>query len=137
MSEKNIKNITTLNKNFTPTFIDDRTLLHVKFNGHCLINKFPDSVKVINLYNSYTLDPWSRDLNTIFTLNNCLFGSLKLTKNADPDKYKYSGCGIRFDSPSEFLLTDGGMGKNVVIFGADMSSSVYIDNKSNEGKHKD
>ena len=25
-----------------------------------------------------------------FSLNNCLFGSVRLTKNADPDKYKYS-----------------------------------------------
>ena len=58
-----------------------------------------------------------------------LFGSVKLTTNADPDKYKYSGYDIRFDSRSEFSFTDGGMGKNVIIFGADMSSSVYNDNK--------
>ena len=24
-----------------------------------------------------------------FTLDNCLFGAVKLTKNADPDKYEY------------------------------------------------
>ena len=58
-----------------------------------------------------------------------LFGSVKLITNADPDKYKYSGYDIRFDSRSEFSFTDGGMGKNVIIFGADMSSSVYNDNK--------
>ena len=33
-----------------------------------------------------------------FTLNGCLFGSVKLPKNAYPDKYKYSGFGIGFDS---------------------------------------
>ena len=27
-----------------------------------------------------------KKLNTGFTLDNCLFGSAKLTKNADPDK---------------------------------------------------
>ena len=32
-----------------------------------------------------------KKLNTDFTLNNCLFGSVKLTKNADPSKYQYSG----------------------------------------------
>ena len=42
------------------------------------------------------------DLNTDFTLNNCLFGSVKLTKNAEPDKFGYSGYGIGFDSHSEF-----------------------------------
>ena len=33
-----------------------------------------------------------------------------------------------FDFPSEFLFTDGSYGKNI-IFGADMSSSVHVDNK--------
>ena len=35
-----------------------------------------------------------RNSNTDFTLNNCLFGSVKLTKNADPDKYNYSSYDI-------------------------------------------
>ena len=61
------------------------------------------------------------------TVKNCLFGSVKLTKNAD--KYKYSGNDIRFGSPSEFLFTDGSMGK---IFTADMSPFVHIDNKNKD-----
>ena len=48
------------------------------------------SKKVVNLYFSCILNPWLGNLNTYFTLKNCLFGSAKLTKNADPDKYKYS-----------------------------------------------
>ena len=59
-----------------------------------------------------------------------MFGSVKLTKNADRGEYKYSGYGIGFDSRSEFSLPDGSMGKNVIIFGVDMSSSVHIDNKN-------
>ena len=35
---------------------------------------------------------------------------------------------MAFDSRSEFLITDGSYGKNVIIFGADMSSSVHVDN---------
>ena len=61
---------------------------------------------------------------------NFLFGSVKLTKNADPEKYKYSDYSIGFDSRSEFLFTDGSMGRNVIIFGADKSSSVHADNKN-------
>ena len=57
------------------------------------------------------------------------YGSAKLTKNADPDKYKYSGYGIGFDSPSKSSWTDGHKGKNVIVFGADNSSSVNIDNR--------
>ena len=30
-------------------------------------------------------------------LENSLFGAVKLTKNADPDKYKYPDCSIGFD----------------------------------------
>ena len=75
----------------------------MNFNGHCLIkNDISIPIKVINLYISYTLNPQLRNLNTDFTLGNCLFGSVKLTKNADLDKYKYSGYYIGFDSHSDF-----------------------------------
>ena len=62
-------------------------------------------------------------------MGNCLFGSVKLTKNTDLDKYNYTGCDIAFYFRSEFLFTDGSYGKNVIVFGADMSSSVHVDNK--------
>ena len=85
--------------NFAPTFVDHHLLSNINFNGHCLINSnISIPKKVINLYISYILNPWLRPSNTDFILRNCLFGSVKLTKNADPDKYKYSGYGIRFDS---------------------------------------
>ena len=69
----------------------------------------------------YELDRPSWDLDTNFSLGNCLFGSEKLTKNADPDKYKYSSYSIGFDSCSEFLFTDRSYGRNVIIFGMYMS----------------
>ena len=65
----------------------------------------------------------------IFTLKSCFFGAVKLTKNGDLDKCKHSGNGIGFYSRSEFLFTDGSIGKHVISFGADMSSSVHIDKK--------
>ena len=71
-------------------------------------------------------------MNTDFTLGNYLFWSVKLIKNADPDKYIYTGYGIGFNSRSEFLLPDTTTGKNVIIFGADMSSLVHIDNKGKD-----
>ena len=36
----------------------------------------------------------------------------------------------RFDSRSQFLFTDRSKGKNVIIFGADISSSVHANNKN-------
>ena len=45
---------------------------------------------VESLFIVYKLDTWSQDLNTDVTLNDSLFGAVKLTKKADPDKYSYS-----------------------------------------------
>ena len=58
-----------------------------------------------------------------------MFGAVKLNKNADIDKYHYSGCGIGFDRKSSFSFPGGGFGQNVIIFGVDVSSSVHVDNK--------
>ena len=58
-----------------------------------------------------------------------MFGAVTLTENADINKYGYSGYGIGFDRKSSFSFPGGGIGQNVIIFGADMSSSAYINNK--------
>ena len=56
-------------------------------------------------------------------MENCLFGAVTLTKNADIDKYGYSGYGIGFDRKTVFSFPSGGFRQNVMIVGADMSSS--------------
>ena len=53
---------------------------------------------------------------------------MKLTKNADMDKYRYSAYDIGFHSCSQFSWSDGSRGKNV-IFDVDIISSVHVDNK--------
>ena len=52
--------------------------------------------KIVNIYIVYKV---SKNLNiSIYpALENCLFGTVSLTKNDDIDKYKYSGYGIGFD----------------------------------------
>ena len=133
MSEESIQNIAKLDCNFAPTFVDHHLLPDMNFNRHCLIkNKTSIPKEVIHLYISYTLRPQLRNLNGDFTLGNYLFESVKLTKNADLDKYKYTGYGIGFDTRLEFLFTDGCYGKNVIIFGADMSSTVHVNNKGKD-----
>ena len=82
MSEKSIENITKSDSNFAPTFVDHHVLPGIAFNGHCLINIIYMPKSVISIYISYTLNPQLRTLNTDFTLDNCLLGSVKLTKNA-------------------------------------------------------
>ena len=73
-------------------------LIIIDFNGNCSVNDIYTTKKLINIYIYYILSPWLKNLNTDFTLKNCLFGSVKLTKNADPNKYKYSGYRIGFGS---------------------------------------
>ena len=53
-----------------------------------------------------------------------------MTKNADIDKYKYSGYGIRFNRHGEFSFGNG-LDKNFIIFGADLSSSSHANNQKN------
>ena len=86
--------------------------------------------KPVNIYIVYELAGSSSHSNNP-TLKNSLFG--EVTKNADnADKYSYSGYIIFFDRKSSFLFLSGGFGQNVLIFGADMSSSAHIDNNKKD-----
>ena len=58
---------------------------------------YKNIVKFQNIISSIA-DTWSRNLNPDFTLGDSLFGAAKLTKNADPVKYGYSGYGIGLDA---------------------------------------
>ena len=102
-------------------------------NNDHVINK-----NVINIYVVYKLDPIVSSRDTTFTIQNALFGALQITKNADNSKSNYKGYGICFDERSEFghTITEGGHAhttdtRNVLIFGADMSSSVHATNRAN------
>ena len=105
----------------------------VKFTGSCL--KQPKVLcthdPIVNIYIVYELGASSFYSNDL-TLKNCLFGAVALTKNADVDKYRYSGCGNGFDRKSSFSFPGGKFGQNVLIFGAYMSSSAHINNKKND-----
>ena len=58
--------------------------------------------------------------------------TVTLTRNADIDKYGYSGYGIWFDRRGSFSFPGGGFGQNVLIYGVDMSFSTHIDNKKKD-----
>ena len=51
-------------------------------------------------------------------------------ENADIDQYKYSRYGIGFDRHGEFSFGNG-LGKNCIIFRADLSSSSHANNQKN------
>ena len=69
------------------------------------------------------------DIGSYQTLENCLFGAVTLIKHADIDKHKYSEDRIGFDRKGCFSHPSGRTGRNVIIFGVDMSSSTKIDNR--------
>ena len=46
------------------------------------------------------------------------------------DKYIYSGYGLGFDSTGQFSHPQGGMARNIIIFGVDLSNSLHETNKT-------
>ena len=128
LSAESFKLPATSDNSLNPTLNYYGTKIRVKFTGSYLKqpNISYNHGKVVNIYivfelgasSSHIIDP---------TLKKCLFGAVTLTKNADVDKYGYSGYGVGFDSSS---FPGGGFGQNIIIFGVDMSSSIHIDDKN-------
>ena len=94
------------------------------------------SIPFVNIYVVYKLDPISSTRNTDYTIQNTLFGAMKITKNTDSAKNNYTGYGLCFDEGSEFghTVKQGNFNrttnaKNVIIFYVDMSSSVHATNR--------
>ena len=133
LSDEKINSIKTPNHSITPRLDYYGTKTRVKFNGSCLKqNKVTfNHRKVVNIYIVYELTGSSSNANYP-TVRNSMFGTVTLTKNADIDKYKYSGYGIGFDRHGFFSHPSGGTGRNVIIFGVDMSSSTKIDNRKKD-----
>ena len=84
--------------------------------------------EIVNVYIIYEITNYF-NVSSYPTLENCLFGAVKLTKNADIDKYEYSNYGIGFERHEFFSHPSGGTGRNVIICRVDMGSSTKIDNR--------
>ena len=118
---------------------DGRMYVYLSGN-HFQQNKviIPNNDNVINIYCVYETQPISSSRDTTFTMQNSLFGAMEITKNTDTSKYNYKGYGICFDEGGTFShrITEGGfshttIGRNVIIFGADMSFSAHATNRGN------
>ena len=96
------------NESFEVVSISDNTLTtSVNYYGDKVRLRFTARVlqqrtvtyshkKVVNLYVVYRITN-VHGIDSYPALVNALFGAVKLTKNADIDKYKYFGYGIGFD----------------------------------------
>ena len=133
LCNESIKPTTTSDNSLTPELNLYGTKTKNKFTGSCLkqSSHILNHEKVVNIYIVYELTA-SSSHDSDPTVKNCLFDAVTLTKNADIEKYKYSGYGIGFDRRSSFSFTSGEFGQNELIFGADMSTSIHIDNKKKD-----
>ena len=100
----------------------------VRFSGSCLKQE-----KITythgKIVNTYIVSELNESYSIIRpTLVNCLFGAVSLTKHVDIDKYKYSGYRIGLYRGGGFSFGNG-FGRNLTIFGVDVSSSTKIGNK--------
>ena len=125
----------TSNKSLSPKLVwMNSSKIRLEFKGSCLRQEDIAAYtpkNVVNLYIFYELNMWSQGLNAEFTVKHCFFGNVRITKNADPNQYLYSGCGIGFDSRSLISLPND-WGKNHIMFEGDMSSSVHANDKNKD-----
>ena len=108
--------------------------ISVKFKGgYCKQSKLikPNNNNIINVYIVYKPDTISNTTDDTFTVQNALFGEIKLTKNTDTRKYKYEGYGICFDESGMFSKGNITHGRNVLIFGVHKNSVVHSNSKAN------
>ena len=105
LSDERLDSITASNYKITPELSFYGAKTRVEFNGSCLKQ---DKVTlnhgtIVNIYIVYEINR-SYNISSYPTLENCLFGAVSLTKNADIDRYKYSGYGIGFDREVNLVL---------------------------------
>ena len=131
LSDERLDSVTASTYKIIPELSFYGTKTRVEFNGSCLKQ---DKVTlnhgtIVNIYIVYERSK-KYNISSYPALENCLFGAVSLTKNADIDQYKYSGYGIGFDGGGEFSFGNG-LGRKCIIFGADLSSSSHANNKKN------
>ena len=134
MNDERINSIKTSDYGITPYLsYYDSNKIGVKFDGGCLKQDQRSLFheRIVNVYIVYEISK-NINISDYPTLETCLFGCVKLTKNTNIDNYGYSGYGIGFDRHGSFSFPGTGLGRNVIIFGADMSSSTRIVNRKND-----
>ena len=131
-SNKNVLNFVQNTKNVAPDIKNINGQLYYFFSGNYFIQD-PITIpnNVINIYVVYKLDAISSTRNTDYTIQNALFGAMKITKNTDYSKNNYKGYGLCFDEGGTFSKGNINNGRNVIIFGVHKTSLVHVNNKAN------
>ena len=130
LSDETNNYIKTSNHGITPNFDYYGTKTSIEFNASYLKQ---DKVtfnyrKVVNIYIICEISK-SFNISDYPTLGNCLSGAVSLTKNADINRFKYSGYEIGFDRLGSFSYSGIALSQNVIVFGVYMSSLTKIDTR--------
>ena len=109
------------------SFINFKT--KVKFYGICLKQ---DKIlfthgKTVNMYIVCKINLWKYVDSSDRTLTCYLFGTVTLGKNAVIDECKYSGYRVGFVMKGTFSFSTDAFGRNVIVLGADIGSSVHVE----------
>ena len=98
LSNNNLEVVSTSNNTLTPSINYYVDKVRLQFTGDVLQQKtvIYSHKKVVNLYVVYEITNF-HGVYSYPTLANALLRAVKLTKNSDIDKHKYSGYGIGFD----------------------------------------
>ena len=105
MSDEKIYSSKTSNHSITPNVDYYGTKTIVEFNGSCLKQ---DKVifnhgKLVNIYIVFEINR-SIKISNYPILENCLFGTVRLTTNADIDKYQHPGFYIGFNRKGSYSI---------------------------------
>ena len=117
LSDETITLHATSDNSLTPLIDHFGSKVRLKFNKDCLKQSNTltyDYGPRVNVYIVYEIGASSSNVSGP-KLKNCLFGAVILRKNADIERYVYSGFGIGFDRRSSFTYCGGGFGQNVLI----------------------
>ena len=120
MPNEKISSAITPSYNRAPSLAYDNVRIKLKFVGSLLKQDKITSRTNSKIYIAYRL---STSITNDITLENCIFGAVKITRILKINTY--SEYGIAFNSGGSFSHPRGGYGNNVIIFGADLSSSVF------------
>ena len=131
LSDGRMNSITTSDYIITSYLSCYGTKARVKFSGSCLRQDKAtyNHGTIVNIHIIYEISK-NYNISSYPALENCFFGAVSLTKHADVDQYRYSGHGIGFARKGEFSFRNES-GRNVIIFGADMSSCVHAKRTKN------
>ena len=131
LSDESIKSPSTSDNSLSSLIDYLGNKIRLKFNESCLKqqNKLTYTHgTIVNIFIVYE-HVASGFFNDDPTLKKSLFDTVRLTRNADFDKYQYSDYGVGFERKGSFWFSCIGFGQNIIIFRVEMSPSVHVDNK--------